>query len=83
MACLICKDERKSLDKCLIKMPPGKTTNVVTHLKTHTRSLNAQTLAESEANKRKMKFKDKHQGGEKKFKTTESSSFFPSKVPYE
>ena len=27
MACLICKEEGKQLDECLIKMPPGKTTN--------------------------------------------------------
>ena len=81
MACLICKDEGKLLDECLIKMQPGKTTNSVVHLKTHKKCLDAQALAESEANKRKLKGKDKDQGGGKKFKTTELSSFFPSKVP--
>ena len=59
MACFIYKDEGKSLSKCLIKTPPGKTTNGVTHLKTHKKHLDAQALTESEANKRELKGKDK------------------------
>ena len=59
MACLIFKDRGKSLDKCLIKMPPGKTINGITHLKTHKKRLDDQVLVESESNKRELKCKDK------------------------
>ena len=59
MACLIFKEEGKRLDKYLIKMPPGKKSNGITHLKMHKKILEAQGKAESKATKRKMKGNDK------------------------
>ena len=49
MACLSCKEEGKRLDKYLIKMPPGKTTNVFAHLKIHKKLLEAQGKVEAES----------------------------------
>ena len=58
VASLICKEEGNRLDKFLIKVPPGKTTNGVTHLKMHKKCLDAQGAKESEATKRKLKDND-------------------------
>ena len=74
---LICMEEGKILGKYLIKMPPGKTTNEIAHLKTCKKFLEAQGKAESEATKHKMKGNDEDHESGKKLKSTQLSSFFP------
>ena len=58
MTRVICKEQGKWLDECLIKRPPGKNINGITHLRTHKQLSDAQGKTEAEAIKRKTRGND-------------------------